>query len=270
MRKFSYFLLSATLLAAGCSSNDSHTTSAEGTANTTTENAAPVLSYSIVGTYPHDTASFTQGLEFYHGQMLEGTGQYGQSQLMQVDLKSGRALKKVGLDSSMFGEGITVLNDTLYQLTWQEKKVLVYTAKDFKKIKEFPLNTEGWGITNDGRNLIVTDGSANLYYYEPSTFKLLRTQSVAENGTPAVNLNELEYINGFIYANQWQYTDILKIDPSNGLVVAKLDLTDVVNRLKAKAPGADVLNGIAYDSTTKKIYITGKYWPELYEIQFPH
>ncbi len=228
----------------------------------------PILTHNIVGTYPHDTSSYTQGLTFWKGQFLEGTGLEKKSKLMQVDLTTGKAVRQINLPPNVFGEGITVLNDTLYQLTWQNHIVYVYSANDFKKIKEIPLNTEGWGITNDGKNLIVTDGSSNLYFYEPSTFRLLRTQSVTEDGTPVPNLNELEYINGFIYANQYEYNYILKIDPASGQVVAKMDLTDLANRALAKNPGANVLNGIAYNPDTKKVYVTGKLWPELYEIQF--
>ncbi|MBD0284363.1 MAG: glutaminyl-peptide cyclotransferase [Bacteroidota bacterium] len=246
---------------------------ADCTNNTDNSNEAPEsnvtrLNYSVVASYPHDTSSFTQGLSFWKGQLLEGTGEYGRSRLIQVDLKTGKAIKAVDLPKNFFGEGITILNDTVYQLTWKEHVVHVYAASDLKKIKEFSLNTEGWGITNDGKNLIVSDGSSNLYFYEPSTFRLLRSQGVTEDGAPAVNLNELEYINGYVYANQWQYNYILKIDPNSGQVVGKLDLSDLVNRAKAKDPKADVLNGIAYDSITKKIYVTGKLWPEIYEIQF--
>jgi glutamine cyclotransferase len=214
------FLLSAVTFAflmTGCTNTD---TNADNSSN---EPQTPVISYSIVASYPHDTSSFTQGLTFYQGHLLEGTGNKGQSKLMQVDLKTGNAVKKIELDKNFFGEGITVLNDTIYQLTWQEKVVLVYNAKDLKLIKQMPLSTEGWGITDDGKNLIITDGSNNLYFYEPATFRLLRTQSVTENGSPAVNLNELEYINGFIYANQWQYNYILKIDPASGQVLARTD-----------------------------------------------
>jgi glutaminyl-peptide cyclotransferase len=167
------------------------------------------------------------------------------------------------------------LNDTVYQLTWQNKVVLVYSATDLKKVKQFPISTDGWGITNDGKNLIVSDGSSNLYFYDPSTFRLLKTQGVTEAGSAAYNLNELEYIDGFIYANQWQYNYILKIDPNSGQVVGKFDFSDLIDRLKAKYPGIDTeqketLNGIVYNPDNKKIYITGKYWPELYEVQFSH
>ncbi|OLY92350.1 Glutamine cyclotransferase [Cnuella takakiae] len=233
------------------------------------------LSYSIAAAYPHDTASFTQGLDFYNGHLYEGTGNLGKSKLMQVDLKSGQPVSAQNLAADLFGEGVTVLNDTVYQLTWQNKVVLAYTAKDMKKVKEFPINTEGWGIANDGKNLIVSDGSSNLYYYEPSTFRLLRTQGVTMDQMPINFLNELEFINGFIYANRWQTPYILKIDPNSGIVEAQLDFSELVSRVQAKIPNHDTgteatLNGIAYDDSTKKIYITGKLWPELYEVQFQH
>lgn len=231
-------------------------------------NAPKSMSYSIVAAYPHDTSSYTQGLQIYKGELYEGTGLNNKSRLMKVDLKTGKSLKSISLDSVYFGEGITILNDTLYQLTWQNKVVFVYTLKDFKKIKQFPLATEGWGLTNDGKNLIVSDGSSNLYYYEPSSFKLLKTQAIMEGKDPAFNLNELEYINGFVYANQYTYPYIFKIDPNSGMVVAKADLTQVWNRVKNIDPHAEVPNGIAYDPDTKKAYITGKLWPELYEVQF--
>lgn len=227
-----------------------------------------MLTYQVGEIYPHDTSYFTQGLEFYGNTLVEGTGMPGKSKLVQKEFPGGKVIREVALDPKFFGEGITILNDTLYQLTWQEHVVHVYDAKNFKKLKELPLNTEGWGITNNGRELIVSDGSNNLYFYQPGTFRLLKVQSVTENNTPAVNLNELEFVDGFVYANQWQYNYILKIDPANGEVVAKMDLTDIVNRIRAKDPHAEFLNGIAYHKETKKFYITGKYWPELYEIRF--
>jgi len=226
------------------------------------------ISYSILTTYPHDTSSYTQGLIVYKGSMYEGTGNYGHSKLLKVDYKTGKNEKAISLDPKYFGEGITILNDTVYQLTWKEKTVFVYTLKDFKKIKEYPLNTEGWGLTTDGKELIASDGGSNLYYYEPSTFRLLRTQSVTEAGSLSYNLNELEFIDGYIYANQYQAPYIFKIDPASGQIVGKADLTGMWERIKAVDPEADVPNGIAYDAATKKIYITGKLWPELYEIQF--
>lgn len=225
------------------------------------------ISYSIVNTYPHDTSSFTQGLVIYKGVLYEGTGMNGQSKLLEVDLETGKSTRKVALDSVYFGEGVTVLNDTIYQLTWQNKKVFTYDLR-FNKIKEFDLPTEGWGITHDETNMIVSDGTDKLYFYNPSDFSLSDTKSITEAGVPVFNLNELEYIDGFIYANQWQYPYILKIDPATASVVAKIDLSDIVKRIRPDDQDYDkVLNGIAYNKETKKMYVTGKYWPSLFEIQ---
>jgi glutaminyl-peptide cyclotransferase len=265
MRKtFGFLFIGSLFLAVGCNNNNTSNTGPENT----TEPPIPTLTYSIVRTLPHDTSYFIEGAEFYNNTLLESTGNYGPSKLLQIAFPSNKIINKVDLGPKYFGEGITVLHDTLYQLTYKEGKVFVYNAKDFKKINELPFNGEGWGMTNDGKNLIVTNGSANLYFYEPGTFRLLKVQQVTENRSLVPNINELEYVNGFVYANQWTYNYIYKIDPTNGAVVAKLDLTDLVNQVKARYPEVDVLNGIAYDPATKKMYVTGKYWPEWYEIQF--
>lgn len=268
MKTFRWLLIAGVLVQSGCGGSEPSNDAPDETPRT------PSITYSIVASYPHDTSSFTQGLAFYDGKLLEGTGNYERSKLLEIDLATGRPVREIKLDARQFGEGITILNDTVYQLTWQEHVVNVYSAKDFRKIKEFKLNTEGWGITHDSSSLIVTDGSSNLYYYDPATFRLQKVQAVLENGSPAVNLNEIEYINGFVYANQWQYNYILKIDPGTGQVVGKLDLTQEVNRMKTRVPDMDgkgaYLNGIAFNPKTNKIYITGKYWPELLEIQFEH
>lgn len=269
MKRFYLLLLTASFFVIACGETDKP---AEG--NNEEGLQTPSISYSIVASYPHDTSSFTQGLAFYNGKLFEGTGNYKRSKLLEIDLQTGKPAREVKLDPKQFGEGITILNDTIYQLTWQEHVVNVYTAKDFKKVKELPLNTEGWGITHDSTNLIVTDGSSNLYFYDPSTFRLLRVQAVLENGSPVPNLNEVEYINGFVYANQWQYNHLLKIDPKSGMVVGRIDLTNEVNRLKTKIPDMEekgsFLNGIAYNPQNNKIYVTGKNWPEILEIQFHH
>jgi len=247
--------------------------SGDGTDTVDTSNGIKPLipssfNYQIQKTYPHDTSSFTQGLIFYKGSMYEGTGEYGTSKLLKVDIPTGKALQAISLDKKYFGEGVTILNDTIYQLTWKEKVVFVYTMKDFRKVKELPLNTDGWGITTDGTNLIVSDGGSDLYFYEPSSFKLVKKITVTDGGSPAYNINELEFINGYVYANQWQLPYLMKIDPNTAQVVAKADLTEIWRRIKDKDPHADVPNGIAYDSSSKKIYITGKKWPELYEVTF--
>jgi len=231
----------------------------------------PPIDHKIINSFPHDTSFYTQGLTFYKGELYEGTGNpdyVGKSRLMKIDLKTGTPLRSISLSNKFFGEGITILRDTIFQLTWKEHKIFVYTLSDFKKVKEFDINTEGWGLTNDGQKLIASDGSGTLYYYDPSTFKLLSKSSIMEGNDNTYNLNELEYIDGFVYANQFELPYILKIDLSMGRVVAKYDLNDMWTRVKAVDPNVDVPNGIAYDSTTKKIYVTGKYWPEMYEIQF--
>lgn len=230
----------------------------------------PVLGHTIIETLPHDTSFYTQGLTFYKGELYESTGDpgfRGKSRLMKIDLKTGTLLKSISLSNKYFGEGITILRDTVYQLTWQQHKVFVYTLNDFKLVKEYNFDGEGWGITNDGQKLIVSTGSGTLYYYDPSTFKLLTKSSIMEGNSPTYNLNELEYIDGFVYANQYELPYILKIDPAAGRVVAKYDLNDMWKKVKEIDPKVDVPNGIAYDSTTKKIYVTGKLWPELYQIQ---
>lgn len=226
------------------------------------------INYSLIKTYPHDTSSYTQGLVVYNGQLYEGTGNYGFSHLMKTDLETGKALVKLPLDRKYFGEGITILRDTLYQLTWKENTVFAYALPGMKKVREFSLPTDGWGLTNNGKELIVSDGSSNLYYYDPSTFSLLKKQTVMIAGSLAYNINELEYIDGYIYANQYGESVIFKIDPATGIVVGKADLSPLREKALAGNPKLDVLNGIAYDSATKKVYVTGKWWPELYEISF--
>jgi glutamine cyclotransferase len=227
------------------------------------------LNFSVVATYPHDTSSYTQGLQIYRGRLFEGTGQYGSSKLMEIELKTGKTLRFIQLNDTFFGEGITILRDTIYQLTWREKKVFCYTL-DFKKIKEYVIDKEGWGLTNNGNDLILTNGSGELYFYNPHGMELIKSQLVTEEGSPSYNLNELEYINGFVYANQYATPYILKIDPTTGEVVGKADFTSLLTQAQSIYAGAEVLNGIAYDPESKKIFITGKWWPQLFEITLSH
>lgn len=275
-KKIKHFLTTAFAVVMIISCRDNGKENNNDSTATSANNSSVVnnISYSIVKTYPHDTSSFTQGLVIYKGQMYEGTGgaEYDPvgsrlSRLMRVNLQTGKVEHSIQLPGKYFGEGITILNDTVYQLTWREHIVFVYTLPDFKKVKEFPINTEGWGITHNGKELIVSDGTSNLYFYEPSTFRLLRTQAVTENGNYVDSINELEFIEGYVYANQWQHPYIFKLDPDSGQVVGRIDLSQAWERIKKIDPDADVPNGIAYDADTKKIYITGKKWPELYEIQ---
>ncbi len=226
------------------------------------------ISFSLVNTFPHDTSSYTQGLVMHNGKLYEGTGLEGRSRLMEVDLATGKQIRKIDLAPTYFGEGITIINDSIYQLTWQNKVVFLYSLKDFKKLNEFPLDTDGWGITTDGRELIVSDGTSNLSFYEPGTFRKLRTVSITESGTLVNNVNELEYIDGAVYANRYQTYQVLRIDPATGIVTGKIDFSSIAAPLKEKYPFIDVLNGIAWDSLSRKAYITGKWWPVLYEVQF--
>lgn len=235
---------------------------------------AALIPYTIVNAYPHDTAAFTQGLEVHNGTLLESTGLEGRSSLRKVDLVSGKPKELKKLDNKLFGEGITVLNDTLYQLTWENHKVLMYDPVSFKLLGELPWSNEGWGITNDGKSLYISDGTDKIYVVRPGTLKLERVISVTDHLGPMNNLNELEYINGSIYANRIEYDYIVRIDPSNGHITGKLDFKDVLKKyskadlsyMERSTHGA-VLNGIAWDSANKKMYITGKLWPLLFEVQ---
>jgi glutamine cyclotransferase len=227
------------------------------------------LAFDVVATHPHDTSSYTQGLVIYKGQLYEGTGQYGASALLKIDLPSGRSLQRTALDKAYFGEGITILNDTIYQLTWKEQKIFVYDLS-FKKIRTHNIDKEGWGLTNNGKELILTNGSGDLFFYEPRQMQLLRVQTVTEAGSPSFNLNELEFVDGYVYANQYTYPYVLKIDPATGEVVAKADLSRLWEQCRQLYSNTEVPNGIAYDSEQKKWYVTGKYGPLLFQIQLGH
>jgi glutamine cyclotransferase len=234
----------------------------------------------IVNAYPHDTSSYTQGYVVYKGQLLEGTGgkpgdNVYESRISKIELPSGKASITQKLSTAYFGEGITVFNDKLYQITWREKTGFIYDPVTLKKTGEFQIKTEGWGLTHDSTSLILSDGSSNLYFLNPENFTTSRILTVTDQYGPVNNLNELEFINGYIYANRWQTNFILKIDPSNGQVVGKADLSSLLDSLKQQYfsntdynNGDAVLNGIAYDATSGKIYITGKLWPVLFEVTF--
>lgn len=242
--------------------------------------AAPAnIPFNVVNAYPHDTAAFTQGLEVYDGKFLESTGLLGKSTLRKVDIKSGRIVKNQKMESNIFAEGLTVFKDTVYQLSWENHLVFMYNAKDFKPLGKLPWSGEGWGITHDDKSLIISEGSDKIYFVEPGTLKLKRVVSVKDQFGAVNNLNELEYINGFLYANRWQYDYIVKIDPNSGFVVGLINLKDFLPRNSrydlsyikktgstAEQSGA-VLNGIAYNEKDKTIFITGKLWPEVFEIK---
>lgn len=227
------------------------------------------LGYRIVAEYPHDTGAYTQGLIWHEGHLVEGTGKEGESNLRRVDLLTGKVIKEVKNAKEIFGEGITFLNGRIYQITWQNKKGFVYDANTFKPIGEFAINTQGWGLTTDGTDLIYSDGSSNLYFLDTATFREKKRVGVTDNFGPVSNLNELEWINGRVWANRYQTDLIYEIDPSSGRVLTRVDFSG----LKEKAgftvadPLDQCLNGIAYDSSGRRMFITGKYWPRLFEVK---
>lgn len=238
--------------------------------------AAPQpITFSIDAVYPHDSAAFTQGLQYYNGKLYEGTGQFKESTLRIVDPKTGKVEKKYLIpDSTIFGEGITIFKNKIYQLTWENNKIFVYNLDDINKpIRTLTWPYHGWGITNDGNSLIISDGTDKLYYVLPDeekgNMRQLKIISVADNTGSLDSINELEFIDGYIYANRWQTDDILKIDTATGHVVGKMDIKGLLFQYasNAKVDESTVLNGIAYDSTTKKLYITGKRWPKMFEIK---
>jgi len=237
------------------------------------------ISYNLLNAYPHDTAAFTQGLEIYKGHLYESTGLIGRSSLRKVDLKTGKILLQKNIDTPYFTEGLTIMNDTLYQLTWENNIVFLYNPKDLKLIKKIPWSAQGWGITHDKKNLFISEGSDKIYVVRPGDLKLERVISVFDNAGPVNNLNELEFINGHIYANRWQYEYLLQINPSTGQVIGKIDMKDIlaknskVSLSYLSAPGSTgnqmggVLNGIAWDSASGKMLVTGKLWPYIFEIK---
>lgn len=227
------------------------------------------INYTIVATYPHDTSYYTEGFQLYKNHLFESTGNYGVSKLVKIDLKTGKPVKELTLNEKYFGEGLTVLNDTIYQMTYKEKTGFVYDT-NFNLIRTFTYETQGWGMTTDGKSLIMSDGSSNLYYRDTKSFSTQKIVSVTDNNGPVANVNELEWVDGFIYANIWNTDYIIKIDPSNGHVVGKMDFTGLLQKAGKPAPNYDVgnvLNGIAYDSTKKTLLITGKLWPLVFEVK---
>jgi len=231
----------------------------------TNSKAAPVSTYKIVKTYPHDRQAFTQGLQYVNGVLYEGTGQNGQSGIRKVNLETGEVLQRQPLDARYFGEGITVWGDTLLQLTWQSEIGFVYDLKTFKQTKSFSYQGEGWGLTHDGTRLIMSDGSSALRFLDPKTLKETGRVTVRDGATPVDRLNELEVVKGEVFANVWTTKRIVRIAPKTGQVTGWLDLDGILD--PRDAGGADVLNGIAYDATGDRLFVTGKWWPKLFEIK---
>jgi len=266
------FLIIELVSACGDSSNSSATSTAA--TEPASVNEAPVITYTILNALPHDKDSYTEGFLMHNGKLFESSGapegnDKTRSMVGIVDPATGVISVKAELDKKIyFGEGITILGDKLYQLTWTNKKGFIYELKTFKKIGEFTFpSKEGWGMTTDGTSLIMSDGSSNLTYLDPLTFKTNRIVGVTDNNGPVGNLNELEYVNGNILANIYQTPYIIRIDPNSGKVLGKADFSNLVKEVKLKDPDVDYMNGIAWDSAKNKIYITGKLWPNMYEVR---
>ncbi len=228
--------------------------------------AVPAYTYQIVHTWPHDRGAFTQGLIYLDGNFLETTGLNGSSSLRRVEPQTGRVLQKVGLPAEFFGEGMTVLADKIFQLTWQNQKGFIYRLDTFAPVGEFAYTGEGWGLTTDGQALILSDGTERIRFLDPATFQVTRTISVMYQGQFLQMLNELEWIKGEIWANVWQTNFVARISPADGKILGLIDFTGLL------APGdrtadTDVLNGIAYDATGDRIFVTGKNWPKLFEVR---
>lgn len=222
--------------------------------------------YKVVQTFPHDPRAYTQGLLFLDGHLYESTGLNGRSSLRMVDLDSGRVLQSVPVPGQYFAEGLASWRSTLIQLTWQSHIAFVYDRFSFRLLRTLHYDGEGWGLTQDGKNLILSDGTATLRFLDPTTFREVRRVVVKESGTPITQLNELEYVRGQIYANVWHSDRIARIAPASGKVIGWIDLTGILPDSQRSDPEA-VLNGIAYDTAHDRLFVTGKLWPRLFEIR---
>jgi glutamine cyclotransferase len=235
-------------------------------AATTPTEIPPTYSYKIKNSWPHDQRAYTQGLIFLDGILWESTGQYGTSSLRKVELKSGKVIKQISIPKNYFAEGMTVFRNKVFQLTWQEQKGFIYDPVTFQKQGEFSYTGEGWGLTHDGESLIMSDGTDRIRFLDPSTLQTTRAISVTDRGVPVTQLNELEYIDGEIYANIYMTDRIARIEPKTGKILGWIDLTGLL-ATKDRTGEEDVLNGIAYDVVGKRLFVTGKMWPKLFEIE---
>lgn len=225
----------------------------------------PVYTYSVVRSYPHDPTAFTQGLQYIDGFLYEGTGQNGQSSIRRVALETGEVLQRRDIPKQHFGEGITVLDAELFQLTWQSGLGFVYDRKTFDLKRTFRYSGEGWGLTGHANELIMSDGTDSLRFINPSTFSERRRLKVTAAGQPLARLNELEFVKNEIYANVWMTDQVARIDPATGRVTGYVDLSGLLSSREQSS--ADVLNGIAYDAKGDRLFVTGKWWPRLFEIK---
>ncbi len=257
-RRYASILITATLGVFCCL----YITACDGSAGV--RQPVPVYTYKVINTFPHDPNAFTQGLEFENGIMYEGTGLYGESSIRKIELETGKILQIYNLPERFYGEGITIYKDTLIQLTLENETGFIYDKNSFELIRDFPYAGEGWGITHDNVHIITSDGSSTLQLLDPATMKTTGHIQVSDNGVPVTMINELEYVKGKIYANIWKKDKIAIIEP-NGQVSGWIDLTGLLDSA-IYGDTADVLNGIAYDDKTGRLFVTGKLWPVIFEI----
>jgi glutamine cyclotransferase len=251
--------------------------SPKGSREVKSNNTIQTINFKVIKTYPHDTGSFTEGFLFHEGQLFESTGSPEEFPEIRsvfgiVNLKTGKINIKAELDrNTFFGEGIVIFKDKLFQLTYKNQIGFIYDLKTFRKTGSFKYpNKEGWGLTTDGRNIIMSDGTNIITYLDPDSLKVTKTLDVTFNGSSALYMNELEFINGYLYANVWTTNNIAKIDPANGKIIGIIDLSSLYSEAKKTYPLSEATNGIAYDPLQDRIFVTGKFWPEIYQITFPH
>lgn len=226
----------------------------------------PTYGVDVIVAHPHDPTAFTQGLVWHDNRLFESTGQVGRSNIREVDLNSGRVLRSRALAEPHFGEGIVILGDNLYQITWETGKAFVYDWKTFAPKGEFSYEGQGWGLTTDGTSIIMSDGTSTLYWRDPVTFAVQKTLAVEDHGTLVTKLNELEWVKGEIWANVWESDQIVRIDPTTGKVTGWIDLKGLLKSIDRHG-NEDVLNGIAYDAERDRYFVTGKLWSKLFEIR---
>ncbi len=231
-----------------------------------TTQPAPTYSYKIINTWHHDPDAFIQGLQFLNGELYESTGLNGKSSLRRVELTTGKVLQKIDIPNEYFAEGMTILGDKIYQITYQTHIGFIYDLKTFKQLATWHYEGEGWGLTNDGTYIIMTSGSNKINYLDPRSLTIVKTLEVYDEGYQIENLNELEYIKGEIFANIWQTNRVARIDPVTGKVNSWIDLSGLLSPSE-RTEKVDVLNGIAYDEKGDRIFVTGKLWPKLFEIK---
>lgn len=262
IRIFLYGMAGVFLFLASCAPYPATMTPTPGATAFLTEH----MTYEVVKVYPHDPQAFTQGLIFLDGFFYESTGLYGESSLRKVQIETGEVLQSVELSPAYFGEGLTDWDDSLVLLSWREGTGWVYDLADFSLRDQFSYATEGWGLTQDGERLIMSDGTAHLYFLDPATLKILDSVLVTDNGVAVERLNELEYVRGEVFANIWLTDSIIRIDPDTGELLGWIDLSGILPQ-EERTDQTDVLNGIAYDPELDRLFITGKRWPKLYEIR---